>query len=159
MGCDIHAYLDVTEGEPDPERDYAGWIQTFAHDIPIGRDYALFGLLAGVRGGKALIEPRGLPEYDQMGWRTRDTYWLRVTDSPSCGWCGECKHVSPSDAEKWRGKTIKIGDETYVQNPDVLIILSQEAYTKYGHDLPAETLLIIDPDLVKPDSAMINQDW
>lgn len=39
----------------------------------------------------------------------------------------------------------------YVQNPDVLIILSQEAYTKYGHDLPAETLLIIDPDLVKPD--------
>lgn len=39
----------------------------------------------------------------------------------------------------------------YVQNPEVLIILSQEAYTKYGHDLPAETLMIIDPDLVKPD--------
>ena len=39
----------------------------------------------------------------------------------------------------------------YVQSPDVLVILSQEAYTKYGHDLPAETLVIIDPDLVKPD--------
>ena len=39
----------------------------------------------------------------------------------------------------------------YVQNPEVLIILSQEAYTKYGHELHAETQMIIDPDLVKPD--------
>ncbi len=39
----------------------------------------------------------------------------------------------------------------YVQNPEIIIILSQEAYTKYGHDLPAETQMIIDPDLVKPD--------
>ena len=38
----------------------------------------------------------------------------------------------------------------YVQKPDVVVILSQEAYTKYGQDLPAETLMIIDPDLVKP---------
>ncbi len=39
----------------------------------------------------------------------------------------------------------------YVRNPNVLIILSQEAYTKYVNDLPADTLVIIDPDLVKTD--------
>ncbi len=39
----------------------------------------------------------------------------------------------------------------YVQNPNVLIILSQEAYNRYGRNPPAETLMIIDPDLVKPD--------
>ena len=39
----------------------------------------------------------------------------------------------------------------YVQDPEVLIILSQEAYTKYGHDLRAESQMIIDPDLVTPD--------
>jgi 2-oxoglutarate ferredoxin oxidoreductase subunit gamma len=39
----------------------------------------------------------------------------------------------------------------YVQNPKVIIILSQEAYTKYGHNLPAQIRVIIDPDLVKVD--------
>ena len=39
----------------------------------------------------------------------------------------------------------------YVQSPNVLIILSQEAYNKYSQDLPAGALMIIDPDLVKPE--------
>lgn len=40
----------------------------------------------------------------------------------------------------------------YVRDPDILVTLSQEAYTKYGQDLSLQTLTIIDPDLVKPDS-------
>jgi 2-oxoglutarate ferredoxin oxidoreductase subunit gamma len=32
----------------------------------------------------------------------------------------------------------------------MLIILSQEAYTKYANNIPKETLVIIDSDLVKP---------
>jgi 2-oxoglutarate ferredoxin oxidoreductase subunit gamma len=39
----------------------------------------------------------------------------------------------------------------HVHNPDVIIVLSQEAYTKYGDNLPEKTLMIIDPDLVKSD--------
>jgi len=39
----------------------------------------------------------------------------------------------------------------YVQNPGVLIILSQEAYDKYRNGLSSEALMIIDPDMVKPD--------
>ncbi len=39
----------------------------------------------------------------------------------------------------------------YLTQPQIVVILSQDAYHKYGKDLPDETLLIIDPDLVKPD--------
>jgi 2-oxoglutarate ferredoxin oxidoreductase subunit gamma len=41
----------------------------------------------------------------------------------------------------------------YLTKPQVVIILSQDAYNKYGKDLNNETQLIIDPDLVKPDPA------
>jgi len=39
----------------------------------------------------------------------------------------------------------------YVVEPQVVIILAQEAYHKYASNLPENTLVIIDPDLVKPD--------
>jgi 2-oxoglutarate ferredoxin oxidoreductase subunit gamma len=41
----------------------------------------------------------------------------------------------------------------YVVSPNIVVILSQDAYNKYGKGLPEETQLIIDPDLVKPDPA------
>jgi 2-oxoglutarate ferredoxin oxidoreductase subunit gamma len=44
-------------------------------------------------------------------------------------------------------------DYPYVQIPSILITLSQEAYTKYAQNPPKGTLLIIDSDLVKPDSS------
>ena len=39
----------------------------------------------------------------------------------------------------------------YLTKPQIVVILSQDAYTKYGKDLPDDTQLIIDPDLVKPE--------
>ncbi|MBP1707463.1 MAG: 2-oxoglutarate ferredoxin oxidoreductase, gamma subunit [Chloroflexi bacterium] len=39
----------------------------------------------------------------------------------------------------------------YLTRPQTVVILSQDAYNKYGKNLPAETQLIVDPDLVKPD--------
>lgn len=42
-------------------------------------------------------------------------------------------------------------DYPYVLNPEVQIILSQEAYTKYGQNPPPGTLVIVDADLVKVD--------
>jgi 2-oxoglutarate ferredoxin oxidoreductase subunit gamma len=41
----------------------------------------------------------------------------------------------------------------YLTDPKAVIILSQDAYNKYGKGLPADTQVIIDPDLVKPDPA------
>lgn len=42
-------------------------------------------------------------------------------------------------------------DYPYVTEPQVIIILAQEAYSKHSGDLPPDTLVIIDPDLVTPD--------
>ena len=39
----------------------------------------------------------------------------------------------------------------YVLNPQVLVIMSQEAYNKYTQNIDPGTLVIIDQDLVKPD--------
>ena len=39
----------------------------------------------------------------------------------------------------------------YVISPQVLVIMSQEAYNKYTQNLSPGTLVIIDTDLVKPD--------
>jgi 2-oxoglutarate ferredoxin oxidoreductase subunit gamma len=41
----------------------------------------------------------------------------------------------------------------YVLNPQVLIIFSQEAYVKYGRSHAPGAMVIIDSDLVKPDSS------
>ena len=42
-------------------------------------------------------------------------------------------------------------DYPYVRDPQVQIILSQEAYTKYGQNAPSGTLIIVDSELVKVD--------
>ncbi len=53
MGADIHGHIDYIDGDE---------VKNFA-EFKLGRDYHLFGLLAGVRGWvKPLVEPRGLPE-------------------------------------------------------------------------------------------------
>ena len=43
----------------------------------------------------------------------------------------------------------------YVQSPDVLILLSQEAYNKYKGDHRSGALMIVDPDLVKIDPSQV----
>jgi len=52
---------------------------------------------------------------------------------------------------------IVVSDESvgypYVISPQVLVIMSQEAYNKYTPNLSPETLVIIDPDLVKPNAS------
>lgn len=42
-------------------------------------------------------------------------------------------------------------DYPYVTSPQVVVILAQEAFGNYGRNLPVETQLIIDPDLVTAD--------
>ena len=42
-------------------------------------------------------------------------------------------------------------DYPYVVNPQVQIILSQQAYNEYGNNLGEGTILIVDSDLVKVD--------
>jgi 2-oxoglutarate ferredoxin oxidoreductase subunit gamma len=40
----------------------------------------------------------------------------------------------------------------YLVKPNVVVALSQDAYSKYGRELPEGTLLVVDSDLVRPDN-------
>ena len=44
----------------------------------------------------------------------------------------------------------------HLTHPDVVVAMSQEAYTKYTSDLADGGLVLIDEDLVKPDGRQIN---
>lgn len=107
MGCDIHAFIEVRNGdgwkvydwESDiPEKDYhARW----DHPLYIGRNYNLFAMLADVRNGygfagcdtgegfKPIASPRGLPpdvcsvvKLESMGWGIdgHSHSWLTVRE-------------------------------------------------------------------------------
>lgn len=60
MGCDIHLQCEVLVF--DSEEQARRWVPVNLLGYEIGRSYALFGLLAGVRGHASPISgPRGLP--------------------------------------------------------------------------------------------------
>lgn len=74
MGCDIHMYVEY---RPNKTWGSDSW-QSFNDRMNPGRDYHLFGLLAGVRGGTAIIEPRGLPS--DLGYYSESDNYLYISD-------------------------------------------------------------------------------
>ena len=89
MGCDIHPHIEYRAvGE---EHWYC-----FAEPT-IGRDYDLFGLLAGVRGGPPLYQPRGRVRDPSMCVEIDDT--LRVLDDKDYREQVGCCRMS--EAKKW----------------------------------------------------------
>ena len=104
MGCDIHAYLDYTYAEPNEHS--TGSYCTFAGNIDIDRNYTLFGLLAGVRRGNVVFEPRGVPSIDVLGHQTRRDYWERV------------EHIGPEKAKAYSPRAEVSYGEVFVPKPD-----------------------------------------
>lgn len=89
MGCDIHCYMEYRprglrhDGQPHSWRD-------FGKRINPGRNYALFGFLAGVRHeGPPVAEPRGYP--GDAGYAAREDHWMwiahgREPGENECSW-------------------------------------------------------------------------
>jgi hypothetical protein len=97
MGCDIHPHIEFHRGTDDQGKEL--WWE-FCEPY-LGRNYNLFGLMAGVRGfQKAIFEPRGVPE--NISWGVVDDYTLFITDDPKCmdhpGFC------SLDDLRRWNGR-------------------------------------------------------
>lgn len=80
MGCDIHMMIEyVAYGEGDNKTWY-----DFGGRIGPGRDYAMFGVLAGVRSSREPVHPlRGLPETMS---HEGEEYFAEDTDLHSKTW-------------------------------------------------------------------------
>lgn len=109
MGCDIHAYIEYTNSD--------GYVRCFA-PVHIGRDYTLFGYLAGVRGNPpGALKPKGIP--DKLSFWAEDAYCLHVNNANAAkdysGW------VTRESADDWvkKGYSVYIGeDKTRVSSSD-----------------------------------------
>lgn len=69
MGCDIHTYLEYSSDEK-----YWSCLITDGGS----RNYAMFGILAGVRCDGCHIQPRGLPD-GPLSWNAREAVFVRIT--------------------------------------------------------------------------------
>lgn len=132
MGCDIHCYIQHISLKPDEEPYWT----LFAEDICLSRRYAIFALLAGVRGAEGPIFPlRGLPA--DLGWDlAANLYSAVVDDDKQEGF----ETVARSHAEAWvqEGKSFwKDGSETSVSCPD---------WHSYGWLTPSEWRQVIESD-------------
>lgn len=133
MGCDIHIRLEMInkKGEYKPLDYYEvreDWVDEednipthpfYVKDIYDGRDYELFGLLAGVRSNypEPIAEPRGIPnsanhfikeeyEFDKK-WIHTPT-WLTLGELRKCWY--EHKDDEILDEDGWHNVYIRLLD-------------------------------------------------
>lgn len=116
MGTDIHAYLDY-----DFPSDCSDSVGTSGFGrFRISRDYTLFSLIAGVRGGfEPVVEPRGLPE--KVSYQVENDNRLYVLDE-GAEEVYEEGVVSRQTAEEWvddgSSKYMPGSDKRFVTHPD-----------------------------------------
>lgn len=123
MGCDIHMYIEYTNKERKEESLKEGrdpyWVN-FGDRINPGRNYAMFAVLAGVRGSyKDSFDPKEKIPRNQLGWASRDDFYIYVSENP-------IEHeysVTPELAKRWGERGCEVieqnGKITWVENPDL----------------------------------------
>lgn len=96
MGCDIHAfieYADFVDKNGDP------FWSCFGGRYNPGRDYTMFGVLAGVRDDRfQLFEPRGLPD-GKRSYQVEDYMTIWISDERAGN--DSSKAVTLATAQKW----------------------------------------------------------
>lgn len=107
MGCDIHAYVEYANVPASGRDPY--W-SNFTRNGG-GRNYILFGVLAGVRFPQAqLYEPKGMPE-GGLGFYTSDDYWTYVAPEKHPEWADtHDDYTSLVNAERWVASGSSIGE-------------------------------------------------
>jgi len=103
MGCDIHCYVQYkNKNEGD------GWWSDFGGRIPPGRNYAMFGVLAGVRVHfpPKHFDPKGVLPIEKQSWTVRDDLYLVITED------GKGHHEATlEDAKRWSRESQLIKNE------------------------------------------------
>lgn len=111
MGCDIHTYLEYTMN-PEPQGDRGPYWCSWGERVNPGRNYGMFGLLAGVRGSYThSFKPKGLP--DNLSYTVASDALLRIVEDSEDDWEGYC---TVKQAVSWGNPDAKIGD--VIDHPD-----------------------------------------
>lgn len=111
MGADIHCYVEYKVTTPHGE---SWW--SYGSRVNPGRDYGLFGYIAGVRYEEAPtpIPPRGYPK--DLGFWARIDLFIRISNSEDADDSeGTC---SPETAVSWGGKIVEDNGNRFTENPD-----------------------------------------
>jgi hypothetical protein len=147
MGADIHMYVEYRSKKRAQEDQKQGrkphWISYGDRTNP-GRNYTLFGILAGVRGQyEDSFEPKGMVDREEMGWASRGDAYMFIVDRP-----GEEIHeegcCSREDAERWTQYGCQIIEDKWIEHPDwhshswMSIEELEEAFRRYKEHATAE---------------------
>lgn len=106
MGCDIHMYV---ESKTPGGENWWG----FGGRVNPGRNYDLFSTLAGVRGGPAMFEQRGLP--DNLGYPANGDAYLTVDDEHAADSDGYC---NTAQAKSWGNPIVEVNGRKATLGPD-----------------------------------------
>lgn len=84
MGCDIHAYIEYYSKRDLITQNNSTFVRAFSGELEFGRNYTLFGLMAGVRSYlKPLFSPRGLPKNPGLSFVCQGELYYFVYDDPA----------------------------------------------------------------------------
>lgn len=126
MGCDIHCYIEYKPRPKMPTGPVERWF-TFGGRMNPGRNYDMFGFLAGIRGdGPPVVPPsdRGIP--DEMAYEAANDWWLFINyadDDENDDDTGMCTPTAAKSyhqmGSRYRG-TVTTTDKRpqYVEHPD-----------------------------------------
>ncbi len=111
MGCDIHCYIEHKKLGRDSWSPFGGRINP-------GRNYAAFGMLAGVRSEVVpAVQPRGIP--DGLAYEARGDWWLYITsDDEESDGCTSLTNAERYIARGSKFLTNEDGKKTFVEHPD-----------------------------------------
>lgn len=124
MGADIHMFVAYRNKKRAQELEKTGqdpyWF-SFGDRMNPGRNYTLFGVLAGVRGSYPdSFEPKGRLSKKEMSWEGQHEDWLYISEGVEDHVDG-C--VKPETAERYRSYGCQFiegpdGKPSWVQHPD-----------------------------------------
>lgn len=113
MGCDIHLYIEYQPKDKTQRYTPNQW-HSFGGRLNPGRDYQLFGKLAGVREEGALFEAKGYP--DDAGHSARDDNHLFIVEGEEERGDNTCTRAK---AEEWLiAGNSKFFEKHWVTHPD-----------------------------------------
>jgi hypothetical protein len=121
MGCDIHLYAEYSN--PVDGSGRKTYWENFGGRFG-NRDYTLFGMLAGLRGGDALIEPRCLP--DDLSYITKGDSILYIDDNGVNEGC-----CTLANAQQWE----KYGSKIHYHNGVPVSVDHPDWYSHSWHTL------------------------